>query len=161
MEHSNSSSDTNAQSGMLNRVKETATAQLSSQKDRATDGLGSIASAVRESSRPLRDKKQDMIAEYVEKAADQLERYSTRLRERDVSELVNDAQQFARRRPALFVGAAFAVGVVAARFLKSSSSNGQSGAMMRRDVGSSHRFDRTPTDAPRYGSATGYSGGGM
>jgi hypothetical protein len=105
----------------MNRVRSTATAQLSTQKDRATDGLGSLATAVRQTTQPLRDNQQDAIAQYVEKAADQIERLSTRLREKDVSELVDDAQRFARRQPAIFIGAAFALGVLAARFAKSSS----------------------------------------
>ena len=35
--------------GIVNRVKESAAAQLSSQKDRGTDALGSVAQAVRSS----------------------------------------------------------------------------------------------------------------
>lgn len=161
MEHSNSPNDGNAQRGVMNRVKETASAQLSSQKNRATDGLGSIASAVRESSRPLRENKQDVIAEYVEKAADQLEQFSTRLRERDINELVNDAQQFARRRPAMFIGGAFLVGVAAARFLKSSAEHHGTGTTQRYDPDAGRRYDRMPTSAPGYTNRPGYSGGGM
>ena len=41
-------------------------------------------------------------------------------------ELLSDAQQLARRRPALFVGAAFAIGVLGARFLKSSAADDNS-----------------------------------
>ena len=161
MDQSNSASNPNAQGGVMNRVKESAAAQLSSQKERATEGLGSIATAVRQSSEPLRNNKQDMIAEYVEKAADQLEQFSTRLRERDVNDLVNDAQQFARRRPALFVGAAFVAGVAAARFLKSSSENRQSDRMQRYPGDDSYSYGRTPTGTPRYTGGTGYTGGGI
>jgi hypothetical protein len=107
----------------MDRVRERATAQLSTQKDRATDGLGSVAQAVRQSTQHLRENKQDAIANYVEKAADQIDRFSTQLRNRDVGELVNEVQRFARRQPALFVGSAFAIGVIGARFLKSSSDN--------------------------------------
>ena len=39
---------------------------------------------------------------------------------RDLTELMDDVNRFARRQPALFVGAAFAAGALAARFLKSS-----------------------------------------
>jgi hypothetical protein len=161
MDQSNSASNPNAQGGVMNRVKESAAAQLSSQKERATEGLGSIATAVRQSSEPLRNNKQDMIAEYVEKAADQLEQFSTRLRERDVNDLVKDAQQFARRRPALFVGAAFVAGVAAARFLKSSSENRQSDLMQRYPRDDSYSYGRTPTGTPRYTGGTGYTGGGI
>ncbi len=122
MEHSNTThSDGDAQNGIMSRVRERATAQLSTQKDRATDGLGSVAQAVRQSTQHLRDHKQDAIAQYVEKAADQIDRFSTQLKNRDVNELVNDVQRFARSQPALFVGSAFALGVIGARFLKSSA----------------------------------------
>ena len=107
--------------GIVAQVKERATAQLSTQKDRATDGLGSIAQAVRQTTDKLREDQQDIVAQYVEKAADQIERLSNSLREKDVNELLQDAQRFARRQPALFIGGSFAVGLLAARFLKSSS----------------------------------------
>jgi hypothetical protein len=108
-------------SGIVGKVRERATAQLSTQKDRATDGLGTIAHAVRQTTGQLREDRQDMVAEYVEKAADQLERLSNTLREKDINELLQDAQRLARRQPALFIGGSFAVGLLAARFLKSSS----------------------------------------
>ena len=108
------------QKGMVDRVKDQAAAQLAGQKDRATDTLGSVATAIRQSSQPLRDNNQEMLANYVGKAADRLEQFSQQLRERDLNELMDEAKHFARRQPALFVGAAFAAGVLAMRFLKSS-----------------------------------------
>jgi ElaB/YqjD/DUF883 family membrane-anchored ribosome-binding protein len=113
--------DTTRTTGIMGRVRESANAQLSQQKDRATDGIGSVAHAVRQSTQQLRDQRHEAIAQYIEQAADQLEKLSTRLKEKNVSELVDDAQRFARQRPALFVGSAFAVGLLGARFLKSSS----------------------------------------
>jgi hypothetical protein len=142
-----STADTTSQGGMMGRVRERATAQLENQKGRATDGIGSVAQAVRQSTQQLRDQKHDTIAQYVEKAAEQLDRFSNRLREKDVSELVEDVQRFARRQPALFIGAAFAAGLLGARFLKSSSDAGQYGALQR--------YDTTGTSMPRY------SGGGL
>ena len=113
--------DTSRTSGIVGRVRESANAQLTQQKDRATDGLGSVAHAVRQSTQQLRDQQHDTIAQYIEQAADQLEKLSTRLKEKNVNEIVDDAQRFARQRPALFVGSAFAIGLLGARFLKSSS----------------------------------------
>jgi hypothetical protein len=121
MEHLNQDANQGGRStGMVDRVRHTAAAQLTTQKTRATEALGSVAAALRQSSQPLRDNNQAMLADYAGKAADQLEQFSTRFRERDLTELMDDAKRFARRQPALFVGAAFAVGVLAARFLKSS-----------------------------------------
>ncbi len=107
--------------GMMGRVRERASQQLSNQKHRATDGLGNIASAVRQSAQPLRDQHHETIASYVGKAADQLDKLSSSLRERDIPELLDDARRFARERPAVFIGASFAAGLMAARFLKSSA----------------------------------------
>jgi hypothetical protein len=142
-----STTDTTSQGGIMGRVRERATAQLENQKGRATDGIGSVAQAVRQSTRQLRDQQHDTIAQYVEQAVDQLDRFSARLREKNVSELVDDVQRFARRQPALFIGAAFAVGLLGARFLKSSSETGQYGEMQR--------YDTAGPGTPRY------SGGGL
>lgn len=107
--------------GIAERVRERASAELTTQKERATDGLGTIAQVVRRSTQQLRDQQHDTVAQYIEQAADQLERLSTRLKEKNVSELLNDAQRLARRQPALFIGGAFVLGLLGARFLKSSS----------------------------------------
>ena len=108
-------------SGIVGRVREQATAQLDSQKTKATDGLGTVAEAVRHTTRHLREGQHDTVARYAEQAADQIERFSQGLRDKDIGQLMNDAQQLARRQPALFVGGAFALGLLGARFLKSSA----------------------------------------
>jgi hypothetical protein len=110
----------NSEDGFVGRVRERANAQITTQKDRATDGLGTIAQAVRRSTQELRGGSHDTLAEYVEQAADQLERLSTHLKSKDVGELLHDAQRLARRRPVVFIGSAFALGLIGARFLKSS-----------------------------------------
>lgn len=111
--------------GIVDRVRERAAAELSTQKDRAFDGLGTVAQAVRQSTQQLRDQQHGTLATYVEQAADQLERVARQLREKDLGELVDDAQRLARRQPAVFIGSAFALGLVGARFLKSSSRRAQ------------------------------------
>lgn len=106
--------------GLTERLKERASSQLERQKVRATDGLGSVAEAVRQSTQPLRDGQQETIARYVERAADRLQQWSEELRTKDVGELVGDLQRLVRRQPAIFLGAAFALGLLGARFMKSS-----------------------------------------
>jgi hypothetical protein len=121
MEHPNVTQDHSGSRGIVDRVKQQATSQFSSQKDRATEGLANIANAIRQSSQPLRDNNQQMLADYVTSAADQIEQFSSRLRDADMDSVLRQAKQFAHRQPAVFVGAAFALGVVAVRFLKSSA----------------------------------------
>jgi hypothetical protein len=147
----NSTSSPNAgehNSGIVERVKETATSQLTAQKDKATDGLGSVAQAVRQTTQNLRDQQHDTVAQYVERAADQIERLSNGLKNKDVAELLDDAQRLARQQPALFIGGAFALGLVGARFLKSSSPT-------RSDI---TLYDRSNSGGS-YGSTAYVSGG--
>jgi len=124
MESTNSSQNSGTAMGVVERVRETASAQISSQKERATDGLGSLARAIRQSTHALRDNQQDTVAQFVERAADGLDDFSTKLRDRDLTQLMADAEQFARRQPAAFIGASFMLGVLTARFLKSSGGAG-------------------------------------
>jgi len=49
-----------------------------------------------------------------------VESVSGYLHERDVRQIVDETEDFGRQRPAVFVGGALALGVLAARFLKSS-----------------------------------------
>jgi gas vesicle protein len=106
--------------GMVDRVKEGAAARLEAQKDRATEGLNTVAEAVRKTTETLRSEQHDTAARFVGQAADQLQRLSTQLRQKDVTELVDEAARLARRQPAIFVGLSFAAGLLTARFLKSS-----------------------------------------
>lgn len=136
MDQQNSS--TGSSTGIMDKVRQGATTQLGTQKDKATDGIGTVAQAVRQTSQQLRSQQHDTIANYIDQAAQQLEQFSTRLREKDVGELMRDAQQFARRRPAVFVTSAFALGLLGARFLKSSR-DGENGANGRNSYASSSR----------------------
>ena len=101
-------------------MRDKATSQLNEQKTRATDSLGNVAQAVRQSTQHLREQQYDTVAQFVERAADQIERFSNHLRERDLNQLVGEAQRFARQQPAVFIGSSFAAGMLAARFIKAS-----------------------------------------
>jgi hypothetical protein len=125
MHESNDSAET---AGFMDKARTGVTAQLRTQKDRAVDGIGSVAAAVRQSTDHLRKNHHETIAQYVDDAVGQLERFSRRLKERNVGELLGEAQQFARRNPAMFIGSAFALGLLGARFLKSSSGRNRNNA---------------------------------
>ena len=72
----------------------------------------------------MRKQDEGPIAEYVDTAASQVEQFANMLREQDLEQLMNTTAQFARRQPALFLGAAFALGFAATRFIKSSAPSG-------------------------------------
>jgi len=102
------------------QVAGTATSKLDEQKGQATSGLATVSQVVHKTGDELRSRDQDMLAGYIDQAAGQLDRVTGYLRNRDVGELIRDVESFARREPTLFLGGAFALGLLGARFLKSS-----------------------------------------
>lgn len=94
--------------------------RLSDQKERAAEGLTSVADALRQTGQQLRSQDQQMVTDYIDSAAQQVERISSYLRDNDLGRLVDDIEGLARRQPGLFLGGAFALGLLGARFFKSS-----------------------------------------
>ena len=101
-------------------AREQVSTRLSGQKDRAAEGLTSVADALRQTGQQLRGQDQQMVTDYIDSAAQQVERISNYLRQNDLGRLVDDIEGLARRQPGLFLGGAFALGLLGARFLKSS-----------------------------------------
>lgn len=163
-------------STIAQQAQETATTQLSSQKERAASTLSTLAGTLRESGHNVRQD-QPQIASLTDQAAQRVEGISEYIREHDVRELVGEVESFARREPAIFLGAAFAVGFLAARLLKASSASsaggGQAGFATRSGghegyrwnpdtaFGSSGRSGEVDTTTTRFGgsSATGFDTG--
>jgi len=112
--------DGESASGLLSGIQQKVTSRVDAQKNRAADGLGGIADVVRSASDELR-MENETLASYVDMASDQMRRVASQIRERGVGDMMEDVGEFARRRPALFVGGAFLLGIGLARFLKASS----------------------------------------
>lgn len=120
---------------LMDRARDGAFNKLDAQRERAASGLGSMVDALRESGRNLQGQNATM-ASYVDGAASQLERFTGGIREKDLNQIVRDVEVFARQRPAIFLGSAFALGLAMARFLKSSESDAAGG---RREMNYSGR----------------------
>ena len=104
-------------------VKHRVTSRVHEQKNRAADGLGGIADVIRSASQELRNEN-ETLASYVDTASEQMKRFADQIRQKGVADLLDDVQVFARRRPALFIGGAFLLGLGIARFLKSTADRG-------------------------------------
>jgi len=120
--------------GTVDQVREQAVSQVDQQKSRAAETLNTVAGAVRQTGDQLRQQDQGTVAQYVDTAANQIERMATYLNNRDINDMAVELQHFARRQPALFLGGALLAGMLAARFLKSSSQQ-VSGTQGRADYG--------------------------
>lgn len=113
---------------IVNQVQQQAGSQIARQKDNAASDLTQVVQAVRRFGESLTGQGQEggpiarYAAEYGDKAANSLERFSTYIREQDPKQLLNDVQDFGRRRPALLLGGAFLLGLAGARLIKSSMS---------------------------------------
>jgi len=103
------------------QAKEQVTSRLSSQKNQAAQSLGGVAHALRLTGQQLREQDQAGVTTYIDQVASQVEQFSNYIEQHDVGELVGGVERFARRQPALFLGGAFVLGLLGARFLKSSA----------------------------------------
>jgi ElaB/YqjD/DUF883 family membrane-anchored ribosome-binding protein len=96
----------------------------SSGKDMAADAVAGLADAARQMAGKLDDGQGDgnnaKAAEMARKAADTMEKFSGRLRDKEIEELADDARSAVRNNPAIAVGAAAVIGFALARFLKGS-----------------------------------------
>jgi ElaB/YqjD/DUF883 family membrane-anchored ribosome-binding protein len=101
-------------------ARDSASSSLNQSRTQAADRIGSLAAAVRGTGDRLRSDNQTGIADLTDSLADSVERLSSYLRDRDLNAVRQDVEAFARRQPAVAIGVALAVGLVAARFLKSS-----------------------------------------
>src|SRR5205814_9180472 len=63
---------------------------------------------------------------YAGRVAEIVEGASTYLQEHSLDDLTGEVERFAWRNPAIFLGAAFGMGFLASRFLKSSADGGSS-----------------------------------
>jgi ElaB/YqjD/DUF883 family membrane-anchored ribosome-binding protein len=106
---------------------------LDEQKNRGVGELSSLAQAVRHTSQQLRDQKHEGMAQYVDRTAEQMDRMIHYFESRDVGELVEEAETFARRHPEAFLGGAFVLGMVAGRFMKSSKNRSRKESVSRWD----------------------------
>jgi hypothetical protein len=95
-------------------------ATVTDQKAAGADYVQGIAGMIRRSATEF-DSGLPQAGQYIRKAAAQLDNVSDAMRNRDMSEIVGNVQDFARKQPTAFFGAAVLLGFAAVRFLKSGS----------------------------------------
>ena len=138
-------------------------AALDGQKHRAADTLHTVGSAVHRAAEKLREERDDNLAGYADALAEEVDRMAGYLEHRPVSELMHDAQAFARRRPEWFLGGLFVAGLALSRFLKSSSRSQGGDGMSSRDLPERYRdsgaMDSLTATNNNSGSTSGLSTG--
>ena len=124
---------------------------LRSQVDqRSTDAgqrVGGFASDTRAIADQLREQGKDQPAKLAEQAAERAERLAQYLRRSDADRILQDIEDFGRRQPWAVIAAGAALGLVASRFLKASSSSRYE---QRRAQLPARTIPATPPPAPTY-----------
>lgn len=100
---------------------------ISERKDQTAQKLGGLAGALRDTAHKLQEQDTEGFGQYADRAAEQVEKLSSYLRDNDLRGFVRDTETLARRHPDLFLGGTFLAGLFLARFLKSSAPERPSG----------------------------------
>lgn len=102
-------------------LRQQLTSQVTAQQERAVDTLEHVALLLQQAGEHARKEDQATIAQLADQASEQVERFSTAVRDREPERLLADTKQLAQTKPGLFVGGALLAGFLGARFLRSSA----------------------------------------
>jgi len=111
-------------------VTDTAASKLDEKKATVSEGLSSVADSIRQvgdnvqPDNPLTE----YAASYSRTAAEKVEQVANYFERTDVRGMARDIEDYARLNPAVVIAAAFGIGVLAARFFKSSKPDRFTGA---------------------------------
>lgn len=106
---------------IANRAKDKGRSMFEQQKDTAVGQLDTVANALRSTAGQLHGDGKQQVARYIDMAADELQSFGSRFREKDLNTLIDDTQNLARRSPGAFLAGTVAIGFLLTRFLKSSA----------------------------------------
>ncbi len=125
-----------AATNVLGQARDQAASRADQQRQTLASGMQAVAQAFHSLGSDLGSKEQGPVAQYAAEIGHaiggQVEQVASYLQNRDVRQLITETEDFARRSPAIFLGSAFALGLMASRFLKSSrpaSESSQSSAI--------------------------------
>ena len=97
--------------------------QVDSRSTEAGEQVSTTADDIRTVGQQLREQGKEQPAKIAEQAADRAERLGSYLKDSDADRILGDIEDFGRRQPLAVAAAGLALGFVASRFLKSSSSD--------------------------------------
>lgn len=121
-----------------------------SQRHRAADAMRGMAGALHRAAGDLKPENETM-GRYTDMAADRLDQFAGYLRGADWSEVVESAEDMARRQPAWFIGGAMAAGFVVARLIKNAA---ESSPRRSRDYAARTGRRLPSTSTVGYGTST-------
>jgi hypothetical protein len=142
----------------VQQARERASNTLGERKSRIADQLGSVANAFQRTTQQLHSEGQDQLAGYGDTLVEQANRAADYLRRADLQAVQRDVENLARRQPTLIIGSAFALGLLSARFFKSSERRDQRDYQGDRSYGHSEGYGGYASSGigGELGTGTGY-----
>ena len=104
------------------RAKEEAQRFAAEKKETTANRITSYSSAIHDTARSLEEQDPN-IAWFTHRTADRLQGIADYVRDRDFAALRQDAEDMARRHPAMFFGGMFLAGIIVGNFVKASQRN--------------------------------------
>lgn len=104
----------------ITQAKERASNMAQEQKQSAAERIGRYGTALRDSARSVEGEDPN-VAYFANRAAERIERVADYVRSTDLTGLRRDAEDIARRHPALFMGGLFVAGLVLGGLVKTSA----------------------------------------
>jgi hypothetical protein len=141
------------------QAKDRAGSSLGESKGQVADQFGTIAEALRRTTEHLRSEDQQRVANFTDTVARQVEQVADYLRNKDARAMRQDLEQLARRQPALMIGGALVLGLIGARFFKSSERRGGRRFSEGQRFGRDRSFGYTGYDQPYTQGQAEYAGG--
>jgi len=151
----------------LAEAKQQATTAFTKQRDSAIASLSALADALRDVGDRLGETSADgtevpaSIGPIVQDAANRLAQSADFLRNKDASSLLKEARDLAQRRPMLFIGSMFAIGLAGARILKETTADGagvsaQSSGQTRTPMAGPDRMRELPESQGAFSTGADY-----
>jgi hypothetical protein len=109
-------------------VREEAEKFFDEQKGKLGTKVDRVGKAINQAAHALHAVKADPLADAVDAAGERFKLASSYIEERNLGELISDAEDVARRHPAVMLGGLFVTGLLVARFVKASASREESGS---------------------------------
>ena len=151
----------------LQQARDRASSSLVESKAQIAGQFGGLADALRRTTEHLRSEDQQRIAGLTETVARQMDQVAAYLWNKDARAMRADLESLARRQPAFVLGGALVLGLIGARFLKSSQRDrrargSQTYGREQRSGNGGYNALPEESEIQRHmpGTGTGYQGGG-
>lgn len=109
-------------SGLASTIRQGVSSQVEQQKNGIADRLSTVAERAQRSAADLR-RDEPWLGELLGRGASELEGLASELRSNEIGDLMGSVEAFARRQPALFMGATVALGYALTRFVGASAAD--------------------------------------